>query len=150
MTIILLSNIWEVIELMFQENYAKLQSTTDFKLMSILNKKNKLQHLSIAIPYWTLFTHDHTDYVEYVEYMNIVNKPYYDHDIECFIFKSAKDMLMQLQDIFNHITNIFEEDEDVKYKAFVIDIVIKKNMPSSTNNNNNDDDVLFLLNNLRI
>lgn len=145
MTIILLSNIWEVIELLFQENYAKLQSTTDFKLMSILNKKNKLQHLSIAIPYWTLFTH--TDYIEYIEYMSIVNKPYYDHDIECFIFKSAKDMLSQLQDIFNHIRNIFEDDEDVKYKAFVIDVVIKKNMAISTAS---EDDVSFLLNNLRI
>lgn len=147
MTIVLLSSIWEVIELLFQENYTKLQSTTDFRLMSILNKKNKLQHLSIAIPYWTLFADDHTDYVEYVEYMNIVNKPYYDHDIECFIFKSANDMLIQLQDIFNHLMNIFEDDEDIKYKAFVIDIVLKKNMkqPISTAN-----DVSFLLNNLRI
>jgi hypothetical protein len=135
-----------MIELLFQENYAKLQSTTDFKLMSILNKKNKLQNLSIAIPYWTLFTHEHTDYVEYIEYMNIVNKPYYDHDIECFIFRSANDMMMQLHNIFNHIKKIVE-DEDVKYKAFVIDVVIKNNLPSS---NNNNDEVSFLLKNLRI
>jgi hypothetical protein len=145
MTIIILSNIWEVIELLFQENYTKLQSTTDFKLMSILNKKNKLQHMSIAIPYWTLF--NNPNYIEYIEYMNIANKPYYDHDIECFIFKSAKDILIQLLDIFNHIMNIFENEDDVKYKAFVIDIVIKKSKPIS---NSTDDDVSFLLNNLRI
>ena len=147
MTVILLSNIWEVIELLFQENYTKLQSTSDFKLMSILNKKNKLQHLSIAIPYWTLF--NNTDYIEYIEYMNIINKPYYDHDIECFIFKSANDMLRQLHDIFNNVKNIFDDDEDVKYKAFVIDVVIKKNtteLSSSSPENN----LLFLLNNMRI
>jgi len=146
MTVILLSNIWEVIELLFQENYTKLQSTSDFKLMSILNKKNKLQHLSIAIPYWTLF--NNTDYIEYIEYMNIINKPYYDHDIECFIFKSANDMLRQLHDIFNNVKNIFDDDEDVKYKAFVIDVVIKKNMDSSSSPE--ETDISFLLNNLRI
>jgi hypothetical protein len=146
MTLILLSNIWEVIELLFQENYKKLESTTDFKLMSVLNKKDKLKYLSIAIPYWTLFTT--TDYIEYIEYMNINNKPYYDHDIECFIFKSANDMLTQLHDILNHVKNIFEDDEDVKYKAFVIDVVIKKNTTASSSSSEND--LLFLLNNLRI
>ena len=144
MTTILLSNIWEVIELLFQENYPKLQSSPDFKIMSTLNKKNKLKQVSLAIPYWTLFAYE--DYIDYIMCMHVSNKPYYDEDIESFIFSNAKNMLTQMHNILNHLQKIFVEDEDLKYKAFVIDIILKKSMSAQTPP---EDDIAFMMNNLR-
>ena len=144
MTTILLSNIWEVIELLFQENYIKLQSSPDFKIMSTLNKKNKLKQVSLAIPYWSLFACK--DYIDYITCMHVSNKPYYDEDIESFVFSSAKDMLTQMHNIMNHLQKIFVEDEDLKYKTFVIDIILKKHTATQTPP---EEDIAFMMNNLR-
>ena len=78
--------------------------------------------------------------------MHVSNKPYYDDDIESFIFSNVEDMLKQMHNILNHLQKIFVEDEDLKYKAFVIDIILKKNMAAQTPLK---DDISFLMNNLR-
>lgn len=145
MRIILLSNMWYIIELLFRNNFHELRSIPDFKIMSTLNQKNKLDSVAFAIPYWTLFANE--DYIEYIMYMNIANRPYYDSDIESFIFKNTEDMLTQINTILQHLKQICVEDEDLKYKAFVIDIIMKQSTITCNYPENNLD---FMMKNLKV
>jgi len=54
-------------------------------------------------------------------------------------------MLAQIHNNLHHLQKKFVEDEDLKYKAFVIDIVIKKNLATHTPP---EDDIAFMMNNL--
>jgi|TARA_B110000503_G_C6959489_1_gene334404 hypothetical protein len=144
MTTIALTDIWEVIELMFQKNYTKLQSIPDFKIMSKLNNENKFNQTSLIIPYWTLFTNE--DYVEYITNMYMHNRPYYDYDLMAFVL-NANDLLVQINDILFHLHKIFQDDEDLKYKLFVIEVIKNQHRAYSSIE---EDDVASLFNNLHM
>jgi hypothetical protein len=116
---VLISNFWNIIELLFRNNFESLKDSVDIKKLIDVCREG----FCIAIPYSELFLKQ--EYIDFILHEFIENKPYFDDSCGCFVFSNAIDLFYGSMNILDEINRNVTDDE-VIYKHFVFTKIIKK------------------------
>lgn len=109
-----ITNIWDIMDLIFRKNYKDVILSSNFKLL-LLAKNNNLK---IAVPYWEFCDDEYN--VDYIELDVILCKPFYDKDNKCFIFKNIRNLFQSSEAIQLQLMKLFPNNEEHIYKHFII------------------------------
>lgn len=140
-----ITNIWDIMDLIFRKSYKDVILSSNFKLI-LLAKNNNLK---IAVPYWEFCDDEYN--LDYIELDAIPCKPFYDKDNKCFIFKNIRDFFQGSEAIQLQLMKLFPKNEEHIYKHFITNSINNEIQKRSLNDHSNKESELSdLLNQLVI